>query len=63
MLSCKQSTQLMSQAQDRKLTVPERLQLEMHLALCKGCRNYRGQVDFLRQACRRYLDEQSRAAD
>jgi Putative zinc-finger len=56
MLSCKESTRLLSQAQDRILTLPERLQLEMHLAICKGCRNYKGQLNFLREACRRYID-------
>jgi hypothetical protein len=56
MLSCKESTRLLSQAQDRILTLPERLQLEMHLAICKGCRNYKGQLNFLREACRHYID-------
>ncbi len=33
MLSCKQATHLMSEAQDRKLVIGERLQLRMHLAV------------------------------
>lgn len=62
MLKCKDMTHLLSEAQDRKLTVSERLQLEMHLAMCSGCRNFKSQIAFLRQACRRYLtvrDKQS----
>ncbi len=54
MLSCKQATHLISEAQDRKLVVGERLQLGMHLAMCRGCRNFQEQLDFLRVACRRF---------
>lgn len=56
MLSCKEVTRLLSDGQDRKLTLTERINLEMHLALCKGCSNYRKQMDFLRKACRKYVD-------
>lgn len=57
MLNCKDATRLMSEAQDRPLSVGEKLQLEMHLAMCRGCRNFREQMDFLRLACRRYLQQ------
>ena len=43
MLSCKEVTHLLSEAQDRKITLPERVNLEMHLAVCKGCKNFRNQ--------------------
>lgn len=56
MLNCKEITHLLSEAQDRKLAVSERLKLEMHLAMCKGCKNFKSQMAFLREACRRYLD-------
>lgn len=55
MLTCKDATRMMSEAQDRSLSVGERLQLEMHLAMCRGCRNFRQQMDFLRAACRRFM--------
>ena len=55
MLSCRQATRLMSEAQDRKLGLSEKLNLELHLAMCKGCTNYRAQVSFLRDACQRYM--------
>jgi predicted anti-sigma-YlaC factor YlaD len=58
MLKCKEVTHLVSEAQDRKLTVSERLQLEMHMAMCSGCRNFKNQMAFLRQACRRYFSAQ-----
>lgn len=55
MLTCKEATRKMSEAQDRELSFGERLQLEMHLALCHGCRNFKRQLGFLRLACRRYM--------
>ena len=51
MLNCKQVSHRLSEAQDRPLTVTERLPLTLHLAMCQGCRNYRKQLDFLRAAC------------
>lgn len=57
MLSCKEVTHLLSDGQDRKLSLTERIKLEMHLAMCKGCSNFRKQMDFLRLACRRYADK------
>jgi len=56
MLSCKDVTHLLSEAQDRKLTLAERMSLEMHLAICKGCANFKKQMVFLRKACRSYTD-------
>lgn len=63
MLSCKDATRLMSEAQDRKLGVGERVQLEMHLAICKGCRNFSEQMEFLRQACRAWLERSRGLSD
>lgn len=56
MLSCKESTRLLSEAQDRKLSLAEKVQLELHLSMCNGCKNFKSQMRFLREACRRYLD-------
>ena len=63
MLKCKDMTHLLSEAQDRKLTVSERLQLEMHLAMCSGCRNFKRQMAFIRQACRQYLTARDRQGE
>lgn len=57
MLSCKEVTHLLSDGQDRKLTLGERINLEMHLAMCKGCSNYRKQMEFLHKACRRFANK------
>ncbi len=52
MLNCKQNTELLSQAQDRPTTLKERLQMRMHLIVCKGCRNFEKQLAFIRKAAR-----------
>jgi hypothetical protein len=54
MLSCKQTTELLSQGQDRKLGLREKIALRLHLAICDGCRNFRRQMNFLRRACRHF---------
>lgn len=54
MLSCKDATRLMSEAQDRDLAMTETIGLEMHLLICAGCRRYREQMDFLHQICRQH---------
>ena len=59
MLSCKEVTHLLSESQDRKLALAEKMHLEMHLAMCKGCKNFKGQMKFLREACKRYVKARS----
>ena len=54
MLSCKDATRRMSEAEDRELALVEQLELGMHLAICKGCRNYREHLRILREASRAY---------
>jgi hypothetical protein len=54
--TCREASELISQAQDRPLTVREKLVLYVHLPLCEGCRHFREQVGFLRRAVRQYLD-------
>ena len=56
MMNCKQATQLMSQSQDRKLSLPERTKLRLHLLICSGCANYNKQMDFLRKAMGRFRE-------
>ncbi len=47
---------LLSQAQERPLGYVERFGVMLHLLVCKGCTNFRAQLDFLRKAMRRYRD-------
>ena len=53
--SCRQTSELLSQAQDRPLTFGEKVLVHVHLPLCNGCRNFRVQLDFIRRAARRYV--------
>ena len=52
MLSCRESTRLMSEARERSLSVGERMGLRLHLAICSGCRRFNRQMDVLRDASR-----------
>jgi hypothetical protein len=54
MLSCREATELMSQEQDRPLTLGERVGLSLHVLICAACTNYRQQMSVLRAACRRF---------
>jgi hypothetical protein len=57
MLTCKEVSMLLSQAQDRRLGARERLFLQLHLLVCHGCANFRRQLALMRAAIRRYRDE------
>jgi len=54
--SCKRVSELLSQAQDRPLTLKEKFGLYLHLALCAGCRRVQRQFEFMREAMRRYVE-------
>lgn len=51
-VSCRESTRLVSQGLDRELAFGERLALRVHFAYCLGCRRARRQMTFLRRAVR-----------
>lgn len=53
MLSCKEVTELVSQSQDRELTVAERVSLKLHMTVCAGCRNFESQMSLIRRAFQR----------
>jgi hypothetical protein len=57
MLSCKEASMLLSQAQERDLGLKERFFLQLHLLLCDGCANFRKQLAFIRTAVRRCRDK------
>jgi predicted anti-sigma-YlaC factor YlaD len=56
MITCKEVSELLSQAQDCQLSRGEKFWLNAHLLMCKGCRNFGKQLDFMRAAMRRYLE-------
>ena len=55
MLNCHQATRLLSENQDRPLTLNERLLLKLHLLMCSGCRNVDKQFGTLRHITRLYV--------
>lgn len=52
LLSCKETTRLISQGLDRELAFGERVALRLHYAYCVGCRRAGRQMAFLRKAVR-----------
>jgi len=58
MLNCEQATRMMSESQERELSVSERTVLRMHKWICSGCRNFGGQVGFLRQAMKGFAQHE-----
>jgi len=56
MLTCKEVSKLLSQAQDESPGFRARLNLRLHLMLCDGCTNFQKQLEFMRAALRRYRD-------
>lgn len=53
-LTCKDASRLLSEAQERRLGLGERITLRLHLMVCAGCDNFRKQLDFIGTAMRRY---------
>ncbi len=54
MLSCKETSLLVSESLDRRLAWRERVALRMHLLVCDACRTFENQMAFLRTAARRF---------
>lgn len=54
--TCRETSALLSQTQDRKLTLFERVGLRLHLVACNGCRQFERQLAFMRSAVKRYLE-------
>jgi Putative zinc-finger len=55
-INCRQAARLMSDAQDRPLSISDRIKLRLHLHWCVACTRYARQLAFLRKALRRYRD-------
>lgn len=54
MMNCQHATRLISEAQDRPLSVSEKASLKFHTMMCSGCRNFSFQVPFLSKAMKAY---------
>jgi predicted anti-sigma-YlaC factor YlaD len=53
-IACRRATRLLSLACERKLDEHEVQILQRHLDACLMCRNFSTQLDFLRNASRRF---------
>ena len=58
MMNCEQATRLLSESQERKLGASERTVLRVHTWMCAGCRNFGGQLGFMRQAMKGFSQRQ-----
>ena len=54
MLTCKETSQLISQAQERKLGLRERFSLRIHLWVCSSCSHFEKQIKSLRSALKKH---------
>lgn len=59
LLTCKETARLVLEGEDRRLPLGERLQIRVHLGMCKGCTRFSKQVQLMHGALdgwRRYTD-------
>ena len=62
MITCKESTFLISKKQQDKLTLGEKVKLQFHLMMCKYCRRFDTQISFIQKAIlrlRNKIEQQS----
>ena len=55
MMNCRNATRLMSEAQERPLSITEQISLRLHLIMCSGCHNFKDQMNTLRLMTRTYV--------
>ncbi|WP_116473029.1 anti-sigma factor family protein [Zobellella maritima] len=63
MLNCHKATRLMSEAQDRPLTLGEKLALRLHTMMCSACSNFEKQLPALRRMARGFARHQPPTED
>ncbi len=59
MKSCKETSQLISESLDRKLSMRERVSVRLHTMRCELCSRYSRQIRFLKNTCSEADVEQS----
>lgn len=57
MLTCKQTSVLVSQSLDRRLTWRERLAVRVHLSICVYCRRFMLQLKLIRSRMQAWQDQ------
>jgi len=58
--TCKEVHRLVAESMDRRAGIIERAAVRLHLAICESCRRFMRQMDFLREAIRRYPGDDGR---
>lgn len=53
-MNCREATRLMSESQERKLSVTDRMSLQLHVMMCSGCHNFKQQMGSIRTKTREY---------
>jgi len=56
LVSCKETSQLLSRMHEERLGVFTRLRLKWHLAVCRMCASFERQLTLLDEAMRRYRE-------
>jgi hypothetical protein len=54
MVSCREASRLLSQREERRLAIAERIRLVLHLRACDACTRFARQLAFIREALARY---------
>ena len=62
-LNCKEASRLLSQAEDLKLPLLERVALGLHVRACDYCTHFSRQLAFLRKAMQAYPGPASNLAE
>lgn len=62
MLSCEEASRLLSEKQERKLSLKESAELGLHLTICSGCRQLDKQFSNLRSMIRSSKDHDEKSS-
>jgi hypothetical protein len=58
MLSCRETTQLISESIERKLTLQQRMTVRAHLLMCRVCSRFRKQLLFMEKAIGLFVENE-----
>ena len=61
MLTCKEASRLLSQSMDGQLPPRKRLELRLHVWICRSCANFEKHLKYLRKAVKEMQAKKSRA--
>ncbi len=56
MLSCRETTQLLSESQERPLSLSEKTVLRLHVMMCSSCRHCQQHMNILRMVSKAFAN-------